>query len=277
MDCNLHQAIKTKNMPVCAIKKFTIQILKALKYIHSAKVIHRDLKPQNILLKLDPSLHLAICDFGTGRQEQALGMSGIKEVTTCNYRSPEAMLLKDCYDSAIDIWSLGCILCELILGLRLNGDPFFAGKNQHELMKNIVSIVGSPSSELLNHYKHLACSNSLLCMITENIYPTLEQRLPGIDTDALDLISNLLKFNPKERLTASAALSQKFLWTYHNEKTSINNNLCEIAFQQPSVNVMESMRSKLWDLGKPIVDSAELNKRIGDCNELEKVKRRHYI
>jgi serine/threonine protein kinase len=279
MDCDLHYLIQRSHspLPIDTVQIFTLQLLKGLKYIHSAKVLHRDLKPQNILVKLK-SLSLVICDFGTGRQEQALGMSRIKDVTTCNYRSPEAMLTKDCYDSAIDMWSVGCILCQLLLHSR---DPFFQGSNQNELMKNIILILGSPTQELINYYKELGCSSSLLTLIIEQkkIAPTLNQRLANIileENGAFELASKLLRFNPKERLTASEALGHDFLEDWHDESEEKLENICHQEFMQPEVSCANEMRGILWKFGKKIVltETPEIGKKPGESVEKEKVKRR---
>jgi len=248
MDCDLAYLNRIAKLPMDTVRIFTLQILKALKYIHSAKVIHRDLKPQNVLVKLN-TLELVVCDFGTGRQEQALAMSRIKQVTTVNYRSPESMLFKNCYDSAIDLWSLGCILCELLLHCR---DPFFPGEDNNSLMGSIISTIGTPCEILLASYRNQACSASLLQVLSssKNNRPNLESQFPvDIPSDARSLVASLLKFDPKERITASTALAHPFLEEWHTEIES--ENVCEEEFVQPSFinSTVGELKKNLWQLG----------------------------
>jgi len=220
IDCDLHNLNQKTKIPMDTIIIFTLQILKALKYIHSAKVLHRDLKPQNILVTLS-TLQIVVCDFGTGRAEANLGMTRLKDVTTFNYRSPEAMLLKNiynCYDSSVDLWSLGCILCELLLNCK---QPFFPGETQMTLMRNIISVLGSPSDSLMAYYKgqeetNVSATLLNLLMTSSKTQSTLDQKLSTLyqgghkAAQAYSLVSDLLQFDPKARKTAAMALCHPF-------------------------------------------------------------------
>lgn len=127
MECDMHQIIRSgQPLTDAHYQSFIYQILCGLKYIHSADVLHRDLKPGNLLVNAD--CELKICDFGLAR-----GYSSIPEkntgflteyVATRWYRAPEIMLSFQSYTKAIDVWSIGCILAEL-----LGGKPIFKGKD----------------------------------------------------------------------------------------------------------------------------------------------------
>jgi p38 MAP kinase len=112
---------------------------RGLKYIHSAGVIHRDLKPSNILI--DENCDLKICDFGLAREQDAQ-MTGY--VTTRYYRAPEIMLTWQNYTYAVDTWSVGCILAEMILGKVL-----FPGRNHVHQFILITELLGKPSEEVM--------------------------------------------------------------------------------------------------------------------------------
>jgi p38 MAP kinase len=253
IDCDLHYLNQTTTIPPTTIQVFTLQILKALKYIHSAKVLHRDLKPQNILVTLK-TLQIVVCDFGTGRAETNLAMTRLKEVTTFNYRSPEAMLLKNiysCYDSSVDLWSLGCILCELLLNSK---QPFFPGESQGSLLENIINTIGSPSNTLVDQYKNLGhnVSTSLLSVLTSvtNVNQTLDVKLRSLPQDAFELVKDLLQFDPRSRKTASEALCHPYLSDYYDEGDR-KVDFCLREFSQPfeATSTESELRAQLWDIG----------------------------
>jgi mitogen-activated protein kinase 1/3 len=114
------------------------QILRGLKYLHSADVLHRDLKPSNLLL--NASCDLKICDFGLSRTNEADFMT--KYVVTRWYRAPELLLNEGCYTPAIDIWSVGCIIAEM-LGRR----PYFPGETPLDQVRQIIRGLGTPSEK----------------------------------------------------------------------------------------------------------------------------------
>eukprot|EP00253_Pinus_taeda_P003884 PITA_03884 len=129
MDCDLKNfysrcASLNKQVPPIIIKKMMQQLLKGLEYCHRHGVMHRDLKPQNLLLDLEPGV-LKIADFGLGRVLRKKFDSYTEEVITLWYRPPELLLGESKYTFAIDIWSVGCIFAELCLMRAL-----FRGRSQ---------------------------------------------------------------------------------------------------------------------------------------------------
>ena len=132
---------------------FLYQILRGLKYIHSANVLHRDLKPSNLLL--NTTCDLKICDFGLARvADPEHDHTGFltEYVATRWYRAPEIMLNSKGYTKSIDIWSVGCILAEM-----LSNRPIFPGKHYLDQLNHILGILGSPSNE------------DLACIINEKV------------------------------------------------------------------------------------------------------------
>ncbi|CAN0340351.1 unnamed protein product, partial [Ectocarpus fasciculatus] len=123
---------------------FLYQLLRGLKYIHSANVLHRDLKPSNLVL--NANCDLAICDFGLSRGvEQEGGETLTEYVQTRWYRAPELLCYSSTYDTAVDMWSVGCIFAELV-----GRKPFFRGKNPMHQLQMIVDVLGNPSEEGLS-------------------------------------------------------------------------------------------------------------------------------
>ena len=147
METDLHAIIYSRQ-PVSDehIKYFLFQILIALKMLHGANVIHRDLKPANVLLNSDCSVK--VCDFGLARSFFAGANDLTEYVMTRWYRAPEVMLSYQDYGPAVDVWSAGCILAEL-----LGSKPLCPGTDYLDQLIRIFSIIGSPSVEDMSFVK----------------------------------------------------------------------------------------------------------------------------
>jgi len=141
-----------------------------MKYIHSASVIHRDLKPGNLLVNAD--CELKICDFGLSRgfeskpDENATHLT--EYVATRWYRAPEIMLAFRRYTTAIDVWSIGCILAELLLG-----KPLFKGKDYVDQLNKVLDVLGTPDEDVI---RKIGSEKASSC---ENVQNLLELSLPG--------------------------------------------------------------------------------------------------
>jgi p38 MAP kinase len=160
-----------------------------LKYIHSAGVIHRDLKPSNLLI--NDNCDLKICDFGLAR-EQDHQMTGY--VTTRYYRAPEIMLTWQKYSYAVDVWSVGCILAEMLLGQVL-----FPGNDHVHQFNLITEMLGKPPKEVMEriYSKTVSIPPNLRCMRTDSNVQTLQfvEALP--DTERRPLRSILGDADPQ--------------------------------------------------------------------------------
>ncbi|EEC18589.1 mitogen-activated protein kinase, putative, partial [Ixodes scapularis] len=146
METDLYKLLKTQKLSNDHICYFLYQILRGLKYIHSANVLHRDLKPSNLLL--NTTCDLKICDFGLARvADPEHDHTGFltEYVATRWYRAPEIMLNSKGYTKSIDIWSVGCILAEMV-----SNRPIFPGKHYLDQLNHILGILGSPSQDDLN-------------------------------------------------------------------------------------------------------------------------------
>ncbi|ODV77479.1 kinase-like protein [Suhomyces tanzawaensis NRRL Y-17324] len=205
VDCDLARVIYSSiQFSEFHIQSFVYQILCGLKYIHSADVIHRDLKPGNILVNAQGTLK--ICDFGLARgistKYVITNSSPITNyVATRWYRAPELMLSKHKYDKSVDVWAVGCIMAELY-GRR----PLFAGKDQLHQLHEIMKILGSPPVDVI-------CRLKWRCTIPPSpqyISVKWKQLYPFASNDALSLIFALLKWDPAERLDVNVTLRHNF-------------------------------------------------------------------
>ncbi|KAA0702109.1 Serine/threonine-protein kinase NLK [Triplophysa tibetana] len=144
MQSDLHKIIVSPQ-PLSSdhVKVFLYQILRGLKYLHSAGILHRDIKPGNLLV--NSNCVLKICDFGLARVEELDESRHMtQEVVTQYYRAPEILMGSRHYSNAIDIWSVGCIFAEL-LGRRI----LFQAQSPIQQLDLITDLLGTPSLEAM--------------------------------------------------------------------------------------------------------------------------------
>eukprot|EP00808_Paulinella_micropora_P015017 g2275.t1 len=186
------------------IQFFVYQLLCGVHFIHSAKVIHRDIKPGNLLLNAD--CELKVCDFGLSRGlVQAEPQHLTKYVVTRWYRAPEVLCACKEYDTKIDVWSVGCILAELH-----GREPLFPGDDYISQLELIFSILGSPSPDDLKFITNKRAVNWITRLRTFPKIP-FSRVYSGVNPQALDLIEKMLQFNPKKRITIEQALEHPYL------------------------------------------------------------------
>lgn len=123
------------------VKRMAKQLLSAVAYMHECWVMHRDLKTSNLLYSNQDG-QLKVCDFGLARTFSSATNNYTSWVVTMWYRAPELLLGTDSYNQAVDIWSVGCILAELILR-----EPLFCGKNEMDQLEKIFAVLGNPSEQ----------------------------------------------------------------------------------------------------------------------------------
>ena len=255
-------------------KKFIIyQILKALKFIHSADIIHRDLKPSNIFINSD--CHIKLGDFGLARTLQYtphLGTMVTEYVATRWYRAPEMILAGQKYGKPIDMWSVGCILYEMLAGA-----PLLPGKSTKDMIRMMFSVTGFPDRKEYNEVKKE-------CKIQQIDYDDLLQEkikkkknilqmvsAYSHDEVAIDLLLKLLVFNPKKRLTAEEALEHPYVADFHNpEEEIICDHKIEIPLDDNNKFTKEEYRQKLYDV--VLKRKIEIRRQIIEAMKKEKEK-----
>ncbi|KPJ07738.1 Putative serine/threonine-protein kinase C05D10.2 [Papilio machaon] len=221
METDLHNVIKRGNILKDIHKRYIMyQMLKATKYIHSGNVIHRDQKPSNVLI--DSACRVKLADFGLARSVSSVYSGGEEGADPCLtdyvatrwYRAPEILIASKNYTKGIDMWSLGCILGEM-----LTGSPLFPGTSTVNQIERIMSALPRPSMEDITS----VCSGYGSSLIREQASSTsggasLVSLLSCAPRDAADLVHRLLVFNPAKRLSAEKALDHEYVAKFHRER-----------------------------------------------------------
>ncbi|XXG67201.1 hypothetical protein AAC387_Pa06g0603 [Persea americana] len=196
-----HYSRMNQHIPILHVQLYTYQICRALAYIHGViGVCHRDIKPQNLLVN-SHTHQLKLCDFGSAKM-LVPGEPNISYICSRYYRAPELIFGATEYTSAIDMWSVGCVLAELLLG-----QPLFPGESSVDQLVEIIKVLGTPTRE------EIKCMNP---NYTEFKFPQIKahpwhkvfhKRLPP---EAVDLVSRLLQYSPNLRCTALEACAHPF-------------------------------------------------------------------
>lgn len=203
MGADMNNIIKTQRLSDDHVQFLIYQVLRAMKYIHSAGIIHRDLKPSNIAVNED--CELKILDFGLARHTDDQ-MTGY--VATRWYRAPEIMLNWMHYNQTVDVWSVGCIMAEM-----LTGRPLFPGTDHIDQLTKILSLVGSPCEKLLAKISSEEARNYIkqLPKWEKKDFRTVFQ---GANPHAIDLLERMLDLDADTRITAEQALAHPYLRQY---------------------------------------------------------------
>ncbi|XP_061972901.1 mitogen-activated protein kinase 7 isoform X1 [Populus nigra] len=204
MDTDLHQIIKS-SQPLSSdhCKYFIFQLLRGLNYLHSANILHRDLKPGNLLV--NANCDLKICDFGLARTSRGNEQFMTEYVVTRWYRAPELLLCCDNYGTSIDVWSVGCIFAE-ILGRK----PIFPGTECLNQLKLIISVLGSQNDTDLEFIDNPKARRYIKTLpYTRGTH--LSHLYPHADPLAIDLLQRMLVFDPSKRITVTEALLHPYI------------------------------------------------------------------
>lgn len=221
---------------------FIIQAFRGLYYLHSARIMHRDLKPSNLLVNADCAL--AICDFGLARDDQS-GEAPVPELTqyvvTRWYRAPEVLGMgAHQYTSAVDVWSLGLIFAELLVG-----SPLLPGPNYIDQLNMIVMLLGTPTVAEMEYLSE-AARGFILAQPPRPRRPFTEI-FPAASPAAADLLGRLLAFHPAQRPTAAEVIRHPYFSKFRDpaEETEAPQ---PFEWRHAGVDTADALREEFWKI-----------------------------
>jgi mitogen-activated protein kinase 1/3 len=236
METDLHRVIYSRQeLSDDHIQYFIYQILRGTLYFHSANVIHRDLRPANILA--NKNCDLKICDLGLDHGPIKDDDNSVKRliedpnlpVELTNemiyddskrelnekligrwYRAPEAILSPDDYTKSVDIWSIGCIFAEL-----LGRQPLFPGDNYLDELQKIISVLGSPNESDLEFITNQNVK-TFISKLARRTKQNFNIMFPNANPVALDLLGKMLTFSPQKRYTVEQCIAHPYFEGLHD-------------------------------------------------------------
>jgi len=201
-DLKKHLDAATDGMSELSIKSNLFQLLAGVAFCHDRRVLHRDLKPQNLLVNKDGELKLA--DFGLARAFWIPVRSYTHEVVTLWYRAPDVLMGSRKYSTPVDIWSVGCIFGEMS-----SGRPLFPGTSDQDQLLRIFKILGTPNEV---EWPTVVELPEFKAEWGQNPQPrlSLDVLCPKLDASGLALITEMLQYDPAKRITAKNALKHPY-------------------------------------------------------------------
>ncbi len=184
-------------------KSFLYQLLKGIQHIHRMKILHRDIKSENLLISKDNKLK--ITDFGLARGYGLPIKNFRNDVVSLWYRAPDILLGNEEYERSVDMWSIGCIFAEMV-----TGKPLFAGNTETDQLKKIFQIRGTPNEKYAPQLKELPEWG-----VGDNNFEDFPEKdfkelFPNLDAEGIDLLKKFLQLEPDKRISAEEALKHPF-------------------------------------------------------------------
>ena len=214
-DLIVKNAKEKKQFPPIVLKIFIFQMLRAIGYLHSIGICHRDIKPQNIMVDLN-DYTLKLCDFGCAKR-LVKGEENIAYICSRHYRPPELVLGATEYTTQTDVWSMGCVIAEVVLN-----ETLFRGKSAKDQLAVIIKVLGTPTKEQI---KIMNPKSKSTLRIPQIPHKDWKQVFKGKTTDPLylDLIDKIFVYEPEKRPTPFEAMCHPYFDELKSKDTVLPN------------------------------------------------------
>lgn len=205
METDLEQILHERKiyLSLAHIKSYILMTLKGLEYLHKNWILHRDLKPNNLLL--DRNNILKIADFGLARTFGSPSRIYSHQVVTRWYRAPELLYGSRMYGIGVDIWAVGCILAELF-----KREPLFPGDSDLDTLDRIITVLGTPTEKNWHGVTELP---DFVEFNEVSLGQPFSEKFSALDKDAIDIMESMLKLCPTERCDCTEALNMSYFTT----------------------------------------------------------------
>ena len=222
------------------VQYFLYQILRALKQIHAAGVIHRDITPANILVNIN--CDLKICDFGLARDEPKEDDQFLTDYVTMRwYRAPELVMESKTYTGAVDVWGVGAIVCEMF-----GSKPLFPGKDRVNQLDKIIDVIGTPPDAEIKSIGSEAAQRYIKKKSVKK--PTdFYAKFPNADPLGIQLMVKMLSFHPARRITVETALEHEFLAELHDEQDEDVSCVRPFLFDDTKFNSAADVKAAIFE------------------------------
>lgn len=193
----------TRGLKPPVVLSLSLQLCRGIEFCHANRVLHRDLKPQNLLI--DGQLRLKVADFGLARAYSLPVPKYTHEVVTVWYRAPEILLGSVLYSVPVDIWSIGCVTGEMA-----TGSPLFAGDSEIDTLFKIFQKIGTPSTEMWPGVSGLPEFKLSFPQWKPKGWANIRNIASQVGRDGVDLLEQLTRYDPRQRISARRALQHRY-------------------------------------------------------------------
>jgi glycogen synthase kinase 3 beta len=202
-------------VPPLLVKLYAYQLMRSIAYIHAVGICHRDIKPQNVLVDTNSHI-LKLCDFGSAKK-LVPGEPNVSYICSRYYRAPELIFGNSNYTTQIDVWSVGCVIAELMLR-----QPIFPGESGVDQLVEIIKVLGTPTREQI-----LSMNPDYKEYKFPQIKPMLWEKVFRSKTpkEAIDFVAKLLVYDPVGRPTPLESLLDPYFDELRDPKTRLPNGM----------------------------------------------------